>query len=310
MRDEFVRTLTQLAREDSNLVLVTGDLGFGVLTDFAREFPAQYVNAGVAEQNMTALAVGLALEGKVVYTYSIANFPTLRCLEQIRNDACFHRANVKIVAVGGGFAYGPLGFSHHATEDLAVMRAIPNLTVLSPADPHEVRALTRLMHQTSGTFYLRLGRGGEGAIHAALPDMRLGRAVTLFDGSDAAILATGSILKNALQARMALEQDGLNVGVYSVPSIKPFDSEFVADLARRVKLIVTVEEHGVLGGLGGVVAEALSEVPGVRAHMKRIGLAAGFTAVVGDQEYLRGAYGMSPQSIADAVREELRAAAP
>lgn len=306
MRTAFVHSLTELARADPNLVLITGDLGFGVLTDFARELPAQYVNAGVAEQNMTALAVGLALEGKTVYTYSIANFPTLRCLEQIRNDACMHHANVKIVAIGAGFAYGPLGISHHATEDLAVMRAMPNLVVLSPADVHEVAAFTRLAYHTPGTCYLRLGRGGEGELHSAPPDARLGKAIRIFGGEDVVLLATGSILKNALAARLVLEREGLRVGVYSVPSLRPFDTELVRQLSRTVKLLVTIEEHSVVGGLGSAVAEALSEVPGVRTHLERVGLTAGFSSVVGDQEYLRAAYGMSPENIAARVRLGLR----
>jgi transketolase len=254
---------------------------------------------------MTALAVGLALEGKTVFTYSIANFPTLRCLEQIRNDVCLHQANVKIVAVGGGFAYGPLGVSHHATEDLAVMRAMPHLTVLSPADTYEVAALTRLVHRTPGACYLRLGRGGEGPLHASPPEVRLGRAIPIFAGEGVALLVTGSILRSALAARELLERAGLRIGVFSVPCLKPFDDNLVRQIAKTVQLVVTVEEHSITGGLGSAVAEILSDLPGARARLRRVGLANGFSSVVGDQEYLRATYGMSPEGIADAVRAGL-----
>src|SRR5438132_7916210 len=154
MRDAFVDSLGLAAAADRRVMVVTGDLGFGVLDRFATQFPDQYLNVGVAEQNLTGVATGLALDGHIVFTYSIANFPTLRCLEQIRNDACYHDANVKIVAVGGGLAYGALGISHHATEDLAVMRAMPGLTVAAPGDPLEVRAVTAALAALDGPAYL------------------------------------------------------------------------------------------------------------------------------------------------------------
>lgn len=161
MRDTFVRTLITLAKSNPNIELFTGDLGFGVLKPFWEQLPDQFVNAGIAEQNMTAAAAGAAGEGKIVFTYSIGNFPTLRCLEQIRNDCAYHDANVKIVCVGGGFVYGSLGMSHQATEDIAVMRALPNVAVLCPGDPAEAEAATKAIAEYPGTCYLRLGRGGE-----------------------------------------------------------------------------------------------------------------------------------------------------
>ena len=161
MRDAFIETLIDLARRDQDVLLLTADLGFGVLDRFARELPRQFLNVGVAEQNMTGIAAGLALEGKTVFTYSIGNFNTLRCLEQIRNDLCYHQAKVKIVSIGGGFCYGPLGVSHHATEDLAIMRALPRMTVVAPGDVTETILATRSIYQTPGPGYLRLGRGND-----------------------------------------------------------------------------------------------------------------------------------------------------
>src|SRR5213078_2569899 len=158
MRTAFFRALLELAAADERVNLVVGDLGFGVVEPFVERFPARFFNAGVAEQNMTGIAAGLALSGKTVFTYSIANFPTLRCLEQIRNDICYHAADVKIVSVGGGMAYGALGFSHFATEDLAIMRALPGLTVVAPGDPVEVKELLPQIVRHPGPVYLRLGR--------------------------------------------------------------------------------------------------------------------------------------------------------
>ncbi len=308
MRDEFVRTLTEIARRDPKVTLITGDLGFGVLDQFAREFPAQYINAGVAEQNMTGLAVGLALEGRTVFTYSIANFPTLRCLEQIRNDACYHQANVKIVAVGGGFAYGPLGISHHATEDLAIMRALPQITVLAPADPIEVRAATEAVYRTPGTCYLRLGRGGEPVVHTAKPDFEVGRAIRVLNGSQVAVLTTGAILKNAFDACKALHTRGKHPALYSVHTLKPLDVELLKLVAREFEVIITVEEHSVVGGLGSAVAETVSQLEQSRAQLKMVGLRDGFSSIVGDQAYLREAYGLSTCEIEEVVWESYRSA--
>lgn len=303
MRDEFVRTLTEIARQDQNVVLITGDLGFGVLTAFAREFPRQFLNIGVAEQNMTGVAVGMALEGRVVFTYSIGNFPTLRCLEQIRNDACYHKANVKIVSIGGGFCYGALGVSHHATEDLAIMRALPNVTVVAPGDTVEVAAATRAIYKSPGTCYLRLGRGGEPRVHDSQPIFEIGKALHMFDGNDIAIMSTGGILKNAYDARQILAERGFNVALYSVHTVKPIDRATIQRVAGTCRLVVTVEEHNILGGLGGAVAEVMAEMPRRRAVLKMIGLQDRFSCEVGDQEYLRSAYGLSVSSIVSTIEE-------
>jgi transketolase len=307
MRNAFVRELTAIAARDPNTLLITGDLGFGVLTDFARRFPRQYLNAGVAEQNMTALATGLALEGRTVFTYSIANFPTLRCLEQIRNDVCYHRANVKIVSIGAGFAYGPLGISHHATEDIAIMRALPNLTVFSPADPHEVNLVTRAAHATAGACYLRLGRGGEPTIHPVEPEFSIGEAIQLVAGRDVVILGTGGIVAVAQKTRALLAAEGIDAALFSVPTLKPFPVAWLRRIASAARLIVTIEEHSVIGGLGGGVAEVVAETPGRTARLLRCGLSDEFSCLVGSQDYLRRRYGLAAEDIAPRVRAALAA---
>ncbi|HEX3043110.1 MAG TPA: transketolase C-terminal domain-containing protein [Bacillota bacterium] len=305
MRDAFVRTLEGIAQNDPNVFLVTGDLGFGVLTNFAKRFPKQYINAGVAEQNMTGLAVGMALEGKTVFTYSIGNFPTLRCLEQIRNDACYHQANVKIVAVGGGYVYGSLGLSHHATEDLAIMRALPNMTILAPGDPLEAAVATEAIYRTPGTCYLRLGRGGEPVVHQEKPDFKLGKAIQLFTGEDLTLISTGGILQVALEVRNQLAALGLKAGLISMPTLKPIDAQTIKILASHTKWIFTLEEHSVIGGLGSAVAEISSQLPPPKANLKMIGLPDGFLKIVGDQNYLRNYQGLSVEAILGVIQKEL-----
>ncbi|MCL6590492.1 MAG: transketolase [Firmicutes bacterium] len=305
MRDAFVKTLEMIAQNDPDVILITGDLGFGVLMNFASRFPKQFINAGVAEQNMTGLAVGMALEGKTVFTYSIGNFPTLRCLEQIRNDACYHGANVKIVAVGGGFVYGALGISHHATEDLAIMRALPNITVLAPGDPIEAAAATKAVYQTPGTCYLRLGRGGEPVVHNNQVDLTAGKALRLSGGEDLIIISTGGVLPLAGEIRNQLAALGLKAGLFSMPWIKPMDVETVKMIAASTKMIVTIEEHSVIGGLGSAVAEVLAQLPFPKANLKITGLSDGFLKVVGDQNYLRRLQGLSAETILKTILDSL-----
>jgi transketolase len=305
MRDSFIRALTELAAADPRVVLITGDLGFGVLTEFAKARPDQFINAGVAEQNMTALAAGLALEGAKVYTYSIANFTTLRCLEQLRNDVCYHGCDVTAVAVGGGFSYGQLGMSHFATEDLAILRALPNMTVIAPSDPWQAFELTKQLHAKGGPAYLRLDKD-----KAGLPEypssVTLGKAREVRPGTDAVIFSCGAILCEALAAAQALEaEDGLSVRVVDIHTLKPLDAEAIVAAASACGVVVTLEEHNIVGGLGAAVAEACLEAGARVRAFRRVGLADCFPSVVGDQRYLRGQYGMNASAVTLAVREAI-----
>lgn len=304
MRDTFVRTLIALAKEDPNIELVTGDLGFGVLKPFWEQLPDQFVNAGIAEQNMTAVAAGMALEGKTVFTYSIGNFPTLRCLEQIRNDCAYHHANVKIVCVGGGFVYGALGMSHQATEDIAAMRALPDVAVLCPGDLVEAEAATKAIAAYPGTCYLRLGRGGEKRIHQTLEHFEIGKAIQIHDGKTIAIFSTGAIFEEISGAEALLAEKNIHPAVYTFPTVKPIDRETIRQCAQRFDLIVTVEEHNLSGGFGSAVAEVLAEQPG-RARLLRIGLHDTYSAIVGNQKYLRGQFGLDAQGIARQILEAM-----
>jgi transketolase len=257
VRTAFIDTLNDLAERDERIWLLCGDLGFSVLETFANNFPSRYVNVGVAEQNMTGIAAGLALSGKIVFTYSIANFPVMRCLEQIRNDVCSHRLNVKIVSVGGGLAYGSAGYTHHGTEDLAIMRVLPNMTVLAPGDPVETKLLTIAAVERPGPCYLRLGKAGEPIIHTSEPEIRIGKAIVLRNGDAGTLISTGATLGMVMKASDELLARGISVSVLSMPSISPLDKDAILMAARNTGRIVTVEDHG-LGGLGSAVAEVLA----------------------------------------------------
>ena len=310
MRDNFVRQLSELARSDPRVFLMTADLGFRVLDAFGADFPKQYLNVGIAEQNMIGLATGMALDGRIVFTYSIGNFSTLRCLEQIRNDACYHRANVKVVAVGGGFSYGPLGISHHATEDLAIMRALPDMTVVAPGDQWETREATKALVERSGAAYLRLDKSSAPATARPGETFAIGKARKVREGSDITLAATGGILGAALEAADSLVEQGIACRVLSVHTIKPFDTDAILRACKETGGIVTVEEHTIDGGLGSIVAETCLEAGVIPQFFRRIGLRAGFSSIVGGQEYLRHVYGMDAASIAKAVAELISARLP
>lgn len=301
MRDTFVKTLIEIAKKDRNVCLVTGDLGFGVLKPFWEQLPEQFINAGIAEQNMTSLAAGMALEGKIVITYSIGNFPTLRCIEQIRNDCAYHNANVKVVCVGGGFVYGSLGMSHHATEDLSIMRALPDVTVLAPGDLIEAECATRAIYEHEGTCYLRLGRGGEKRIHEKIENFQIGKAIKIKNGKTVSLFSTGAIFDEVMEASRLLEERGINPTLYTVPTVKPIDRETIEECAKNYDFIVTVEEHNVIGGFGSAVSEVLAEMGGVRAKLLKIGINDTYSSIVGSQKYLRDVYGLSPLKITERI---------
>lgn len=306
MRDDFVKRLTQLAARDSRIMLLTADLGFNVLNDFEAKYPKQFLNVGVAEQNMTGMATGMALEGLIVFTYSIGNFPTLRCLEQIRNDAAYHDANVKIVSVGSGFSYGPLGMSHHATEDIAIMRAIPGITIFSPGDAWEAMEATEACVNTPGPCYLRLDKSGVGLSEAPGEKFVVGQPRTRRAGNDVTIIATGGIVEEALAAAKTLAAEKIEARVISIPTIRPLQSDVIIAAARESRAVVTLEEHTVEGGLGGLIAETLLESGVVPRRFKRLGLRSGFSSIVGSQAYLRRRYEIDAASVCSMARELLK----
>ena len=303
MRTAFIRALNELADRDERVCLIVGDLGYSVIEEFASKHPNQFVNAGVSEQNMIGLAVGMAMTGKTVFTYSIGNFATLRCIEQIRNDVCYHRANVKVVAVGGGLAYGNLGVTHHASEDVAIMRSLPNMTVVAPGDPVEARLATRAAVAHDGPFYLRLGKAGEPVVHQEEPEFAIGKAITVHDGNDVTVIASGGMLATADKVACTLASQGLDVRLLSMHTIKPLDRDAVARAATQTRYVFTLEEHSVEGGLGGAVAEVMAELEPGHAPLKRIGLRPEFNKTVGDQNYLKAMHGLNEESVLKTIQE-------
>jgi transketolase len=304
VRTAFIETLCEVATEDPRVWLLSGDLGYSVLERFAAKFPKRYLNVGVAEQDLTGVAAGLALSGKIVFTYSIANFPLIRCLEQVRNDVCYHNLDVKIVAVGGGVAYGAAGYSHHAVEDLAITRALPNMTVVAPGDPIEARLATKAIATHPGPCYLRLGKAQEPVVHQSPPDFAIGRAIVVQEGTDATLISTGAILGLALEIATGLAREGVSAGLISLPTLQPLDRAAICAAAERGGAMFTLEEHRFSGGLGSAVADVVAELT-ARPAFKRFYLRDEYLAHVGSQSYLREIGGLAPQSIIAEIRKTL-----
>ena len=305
MRDHFIKQLHSLAENDPKIMLITGDLGFGVFNKFRAERGHQFLNAGIAEQNMTAVATGMALEGYKTFTYSIGNFPTLRCLEQIRNDAAYHGANVNVISIGGGFSYGQLGISHHATEDLAIMRSLPEVTSFAPCGLWEAMEATKAIADLNGTCFLRLDKDSGKDDPREGEHFEVGKARILRDGSDCSIIVCGGILSEAQNAAEELSRKGIEMRIISMHTIKPFDSNAVIRAAKQTGAVITLEEHTITGGLGGATAEALLDAGVAPKKFLRIALKAGFSSVVGSQSYLRSKYKMDSKSIVSKVTQLL-----
>jgi transketolase len=305
MRSAFIGTLVEIARQKQNIFLLVGDLGYNVVEPFAREFPDRFINTGIAEQNMTGVAAGLALCGKIVFTYSIANFPTLRCLEQIRNDICYHNANVKIVSVGGGLTYGSLGITHLGIDDLAAMRALPKMTIVVPGDLFEAAEATRAITEINGPCYLRLTKP-DGELNAKSHIFKIGRAVKLREGRDITLIANGGMLYTAYLAAEQLSKAGVEARVLSMHTLKPLDAEAICVSAQETEGIITIEEHNIIGGLGSAVAEILAEVGIAGGRFKRMGINDSFPTQTGSQDYLRNIYCLSTQGIFNAAMTMLR----
>jgi transketolase len=293
MRVAFVEELMRLAAEDPNVMLLTGDLGFGVFEPFQQQFPRQFFNTGIAEQAMIGIAAGLAHSGKKVYVYSIGNFPTLRCLEQIRNDLCYHNLNVTIVSQGGGFSYGGLGMSHHATEDLSIMRALPGVTIVAPSNQLDTAKATRALSQQKGVGYLRLEKDKS---ENSSSEFQIGQAILHKSVGEVALFAIGGIVGEAFLAAKILSGRGVKVQLLELHTLKPLDSEKILSVASKVKAIVTIEENTIYGGLYGAVAETLV-ANNVSVRVVAVGLHDCYSSIVGEQEYLRKHYEMDATAI-------------
>jgi transketolase len=300
MRDTFVKTLLAEAKKDPNIILMTGDLGFGVLDQFQKELPGQFINSGVNEQTMMGLAAGYASTGKRVFVYSIGNFPTLRCLEQIRNDVCLMNNSVVVVSVGAGYAYGSQGYTHHALEDIAVLRALPNMDVIVPADPHETVGITRLLVSTRNPAYLRLGKSNEPKIHENEISITPGKINELLSGNDGTIIFSGSVGVIALQAAKELASESVNVSVASMPFISRIDLGYLKSAAKKGPIVI-VEEHSYRGGVGSAVLEILS-MHGISARIALVASTQSNLSQIGDQDFLRNVNGINAESIVSKLK--------
>jgi len=305
MRDAFFSALTEAAERDERIWALTGDLGVGLFDEFERVAPGRFLNVGIAEQALVGVAAGLAYAGRRSVAYSIAPFLTARAHEQVRVDVAMARAPVLLAGVGGGVAYGYLGPTHHATEDLAVMRALPQMTVLAPGDPGETARATLAALEHDGPVYLRLGKNGEPELLDDDGPFRIGRASTLRDGEDVTLVSTGAILAHVLKAAALLAADGIHATVLHCPSLVPFDAPALLRAAGRTGIVVTVEEHVITGGLGSAVAETLAEA-GAVARLIRLGISGGFADAVGSQADLLAGHGLDAAGIARRARAACR----
>jgi transketolase len=307
MRNAFADELTRLGDEDSRVVMLSGDIGNRLFDKFKANHAARFFNCGVAEANMMGVAAGLAMNGLRPVAYTIAPFVTTRCLEQIRTDVCYHEAPVTIVAVGAGLAYSGLGPTHQACEDIAFLRALPNMVVICPGDAHEVRAALRASMKQDRPAYIRLGKKGEPLVHRGpLDDFQIGKAITVADGKDVCLLSTGNILPEAIEAAHKLEQQGISTEVVSFHTVKPLDEDCLEQVFDRFALVATLEEHSLIGGFGAAVAEWLADSQTRPCKFIRFGTPDAFFKKSGEQEYAREELGLTAHHIADQIVHALR----
>jgi len=308
MRNAFADEITKLGSEDSRVVLLSGDIGNKLFDKFKDRAPGRFFNCGVAEANMMGVAAGMALCGLRPVIYTIAPFTTTRCFEQIRVDACYHRAPVIVVGTGSGLSYAELGPTHHSCEDMAIMRVLPEMTVLAPGDSIELRALLRASLAHDGPVYIRIGKKGEPIIHTASSQFRIGRSVTVQPGRDVCLLSTGTLLSVMVQAAKLLAEHGISARVESFHTVKPLDEATLNEVFSSYTLVAVAEEHSRLGGLGGSIAEWLAaQEQAPRARLLAFGTDDAFMHEVGSQSYAREKYGLTAQNIAARTAERLAA---
>lgn len=301
MRNAFAAEILAAAGRDPRVVLLSGDIGNRLFDPFKAAFPERFFNCGVAEANMMGVAAGLALSGLRPVVYTIVPFVTTRCLEQIRVDVCYHALPVTIVGVGGGLSYASLGSTHHACEDIGMLRLLPGMAVVCPGDPPEVRAAVRAAVAHDGPVYLRLGKKGEPSVHAAEPEFTIGRSLTVRTGTDAALLAVGHVLPVAVAAAERLEAAGVSTRVESFHTVKPLDTRCLDEVFAGCDTVALIEEHSVVGGAGGAVAEWLAGRERPHARFLAFGTEDRFLHEAGSAGWARRQAGLDAEAIAAAV---------
>jgi transketolase len=299
MRNAFAAELTALASSDERVVLLSGDIGNRLFDEFKDRFGKRFLNCGVAEANMISMASGMALCGLRPIAYTITPFITTRCLEQIRVDICYHNVPVIIVGVGSGLSYASLGATHHSCEDIGLLRMLPNMTIVCPGDKWEVRLALRAALKYERPVYIRLGKKGEPVVHEQAPSFVIGKGIVVREGQGICLISTGNMLPIVLQAANELGQKGVSAQVVSLHTVKPLDEELIASVFSRFNVVASVEEHSLLGGLGGSMAEWLADQPLQKARLLRIGTADRFLHCSGGQKFARQASGLTPEAIAE-----------
>lgn len=273
MRNAYCKELYKIMGENEKVYALTADIGYKNFDMIIKDYPSRFINVGIAEANMASIAAGLALSGKIPFIFTIAPFVTMRCLEQIRVDICYHCLPVKIIGAGGGFVYGAQGTTHHAIEDVGVLRSIPNIMIICPADPLETTKAVKASMDLKRPVYIRLGRNNEPVVTKGVSEFTVGKANVVKSGSDITVISTGFVLPNIIEAAKVLEKEGIGVRVVNMHTVKPIDKEMILKCARETRGILTVEEHNIIGGLGSAVAEILAEnhknaIPFIRLGIK------------------------------------------
>jgi len=303
VRQAFVKTISELMQGDDSIMLLTADTGFHVFDEFQNVFPDRYLNVGISEAAMIGMAAGLAIDGKQVFVYGIAPFVTMRCFEQIRVCLCYPNLPVRIVGVGAGLTYGPAGMTHHSIEDIAVMSCLPNMAVVCPGDPVEVREAVRASVGLPGPCYLRLGKTGEPTIHTAgIEAFAIGRGIRIAEGSGIGIVAVGNMLETAVGVHQRLKDEGMDPELVSMHTVKPIDRDLILDLADRCHTIATIEEHSVIGGLAGTVAGVVTG-EGRTVRLQTFALPDQYEHYAGSQAFIRSRCGLTVEAIASRLLE-------
>lgn len=300
MRNAFADEITKLAEINNKIVLLPGDIGNRLFNKYKSKFPDRFFNCGVAEANLVSMAAGMALCGMRPIAYTITPFITSRCFEQVRDDVCYNNLPVITVAVGAGFGYASLGATHHSCEDIAIMRVIPNMTVICPGDAFEVRAALRAALKHNGPVYIRLGKKNEPLIHKEVPKFEIGKGIVVNKGEDVCLLSTGNLLPVAVDAGKLLDSKDVSTQVVSLHTVKPLDKELLSKVFDKFKLVVTIEEHSLLGGLGSSISEWLVD-NNQQNKLLRFGTEDKFLHEVGEQEYVRKKFGLTPDKISEKI---------
>jgi len=302
MRSAFAQEITDLASSDDRVIVLSGDIGNQMFDDYQEKFPGRFINCGVAEANMVSMAAGLAICGMRPFIYTFAAFDVTRCFEQIRVDLCYQNLPVVIIGLGGGLTYAPLGPTHYICEDIALMRSLPNMTVVCPGDAVEVRCSIREAMKQKGPVYIRIDKKNEPVIHKEIPDFHIGKAITCMPGKDVCLITTGTLLFNALRARELLEGNNISARVVHFPTVKPLDLTTLSEVFYQFDTVVTLEEHSLIGGLGSAIAEWYADFSERRVKLLRLGTRDEFLYTTINQNEARDYYSLSPEKIADAVK--------